>query len=29
VDVITHDAFMQAIGRLEAEVAELEQQDAG
>jgi len=29
VDVISHDAFMQAIGRLEAEVAELEQQDAG
>ena len=29
VDVITHDAFIQAIGRLEAEVADLEQQDAG
>lgn len=29
VDVTTHEAFMQAIGRLEAEVAELERQDAG
>jgi hypothetical protein len=29
VDVISHDVFMGAIGRLEAKVAELEQQDAG
>jgi hypothetical protein len=28
VDVITHDVFMEAIGDVEAEVAELEQQDA-
>jgi hypothetical protein len=28
VDVIAHDAFMQAIGNLEREVAELEQQGA-
>jgi len=29
VDIITHGAFVEATGRLEAEVAELEQQDAG
>ena len=28
VDVITHDAFMEAIGNLEREVAELERQGA-
>ena len=28
VDIITHDAFMEAIGNLEREVAELEQQGA-